>query len=396
MIKYFLIFLYSLSLFGDSKIISAFTDGYAEAEVKLFYYDSHKESTPDSYATSLGGYLKYTTDSKNPFFASLRFHTSNPVGNTLNPELTSLFNNDNNASALNVVSESFLAYQAKNRIMRVGNFMLKTPMMNVDTTRTVPWSYQGFTYTGTAIKDTKVQLNYISAIRSHTSDAYTDESASGRIGKSGITMLALHYSGIKGLSLKGYYYYAPELYSTFIAKAYYQFYADKETLLCLGAQYFNSGNGGEFAQTESRNGGDDINLLALRVLLDREDYSISLNYSNNFGISGIVKGYGGLAKVYTTSMVANGRGNYKPETWMLKSSYRLPLNTFESEVALTLTKTEVNDPRGDPFNAYYLHFKHYFNKETSIYLRYESIDFLNDKSDASYFRAIASYRFLAI
>ena len=377
-------------------MFSAFTNGHVEGEAKLFYYNSEKESGTDSYATSLGGSLKYTTDSKNKLFASLGFHTSNPVGTALNPLLTSLFNNEKNASTLTTISESFLAYQAKNRVIRVGNVRLKTPMMNDDTTRVVPWSYQGFTYTGTAIKDTKVQLNYIRSIRSYTSDKYTQNSASGSIGNSGLSMLALDYRGLKDFIIQGYYYYAPELYSTFVAKVDYQYHADKETLLCLGAQYFNSGEGGEYARTESRYGGDDINLIAFRVLLDREDYSISLNYSNNFGISGIVKGYGGLAKVYTTSMVANGRGNYKPETWMLKSTYKLPLNSYDSEVAFRLTDTKTNDSRGNSFNAYYFHFKHYFNKEASIYLRYEKLNYSSDKSDAAFFRAIASYRFAAL
>ena len=381
---------------GESEILSAFANGYVKGEAKLFYYNADRETSINFYATSLGGYLKYTTDSKNPLFASVRFDTSNQVGNALNPRLTSLFNNDKNTTSLNTISESFLAYQTKNRVIRVGNVMLKTPMMNDDTTRIVPWSYQGFTYTGTEINDVNIQLNYIRSIRSYTSDEYTKQSASGSIGNSGITMLALDYRGLKDLILQGYYYYAPELYSTFIVKIDYQYHADKETLLCLGAQYFNSGEGGEFARTESRNGGDDINLLAFRVLLDRENYSLSLNYSNNFGVSGIVKGYGGLAKVYTTSMVANGRGNYKPETWMFKSTYKLPLNSHDSEVAFRLTDTKVNDSRGDAFNAYYFHFKHHFSEEASIYLRYEHMDYSSDKGDATYFRAIASYRFVSI
>jgi hypothetical protein len=67
-----------------------------------------------------------------------------------------------------------------------------------------------------------------------------------------------------------------------------------------------------------------------------------LNYSQNFGISGIVKGYGGLAKVFTTSMIANGRGNYKPETWMLKTEYNLPYGKWgQSELAFTYTNTRV-------------------------------------------------------
>ena len=399
MIKYiFILTLLVISpslLLSDSKLSSAFANAYVEGELELFYYDIDRKSNY-AQASSLGGSLKYTTDTKFPLFASLGFHSANPIGKSHNPILTTMFNNDNNASVLNVVSESFLAYRAKKRILKLGNVRLKTPMMNDDTTRTVPWSYQGFTYTGTAIKDTKIQLNYISAIRSNTSPTYKKESASGKIGDSGISMLGVTNTSVEGLNLQAYYYYVPELYSTFISQIDYQFAIEKNTLLCFGLQYYKSGNGGKYVKTENRNGGDDIDLLALRINLDAKDFEASLNYSQNFGISGLVKGYGGLSKVYTSSMIANGRGNYKPETWMLKSSYNLPLGLYESEVAFRLTDTKTKDSRGNNFQAYYLHFKHYFTKEASVFLRYENLDFDNQKDDTSFFRAIFNYRFVMI
>jgi hypothetical protein len=246
--------------------------------------------------------------------------------------------------------------------------MLNTPMMNDDTTRIVPWSYQGAAYTGEAIPDTKVQLNYIRQIRSYTSDVYTKESASGEIG-SGITMLGIQYNGLDHIDLQSYYYYAPDLYSTFIAQADYKLILDKDNMICVGIQYFNSGNGGKYAETENKNGGDDIDLLAFKAGFHAEDWLVSLNYSQNFGISGIVKGYGGLAKVFTTSMIANGRGNYKP------------------------TNTRVKDSRGDDFDAYYMHWRHRFNVDTSLFVRFENMDYKNDKSDTKYLRVIAAYQF---
>lgn len=383
----------TLTLEADSKLQDAFSNANIDAQIKLFYYDITKETASDAYATALGGYLKYTTDTKNPLFASLRFHTSNPIGDSLNKTGTSLFNNNKNGESLTTISESFIAYKTKSRVMKLGNFMLKTPMMNDDTTRIVPWSYQGFAYTGESIKDVKVQLYYISAIRSFTSDTYKKESGSGEFGDSGISMLSFHYTGINGLKTQAFYYYAPELYSTFVGQADYEISVDKNTLFCVGIQYFNSGDGGKYAVKESANGGDDINLLAVRTSIDTQNWMLSLSYSQNFGLSGIVKGYGGLAKVYTTSMIANGRGNYKPETLMMQSTYNLPLGSHQSELGFRLTNTQVNDSRGDGFNAYYFHFKHYFTKEASIYLRYENLDYTNTKSDAAFFRAIVSYKF---
>jgi hypothetical protein len=388
----FLLFV-PLLLLGEFDLPQSLTQGSVEGQIKLFYYDIDKKTDEDSYATALGGYLKYSTDVNRTFYATVRFHTSQPVGSSLNREKTALFNSDRDGEQLTVNSEAYIGWRGSNRVLKVGNLMLNTPMMNDDTTRIVPWSYQGAAYTGEALPHTKVQLYHIGQIRSHTTDKYSKESASGQIG-SGITMLSIEYDGFEHFDLQGYYYYAPDLYSTFIAQADYKYVIDKNNMLCLNVQYFNSGNAGEFAETENKNGGDDIDLLALRVSYTAEEWIVSLNYSQNFGISGIVRGYGGLAKVFTTSMIANGRGNYKPETWMLKSEYTLPLTSWgESELALNLTHTRTNDSRGDDFDAVYLHFKQRFNIDTSLFIRYENMDYKGDKSDVNYFRVIAAYDF---
>ncbi len=380
-----------LLLLAESAITDAFEEGAVHGQIKLFSYDIDKASDEDAYANAVGGYLKYSTDTNRSIYGTVRFHTSQPVGYNKNREDTALFKD--NGDALTVNSEAYIGWRGRHRTLKMGNLMLNTPLMNDDRTRIVPWSYQGAAYTGEAIPDTKVQLNYIRQIRSYTSDEYTKESASGEIG-SGITMLGIEYDGIKNLDLQGYYYYVPDLYSTFTAQADYKVIIDEDNMICVSIQYFKSGNGGKYAQTENKNGGDDIDLVALKVGFDAEDWLVNLNYSQNFGISGIVKGYGGLAKVFTTSMIANGRGNYKPETWMLKTAYEFTVGSWgQSDVALTLTNTRVKDSRGDDFDAYYMHWKHRFNVETSLFVRFEDIDYKGDKSDAKYFRVIASYEF---
>jgi hypothetical protein len=382
-----------LLLAGESSFDNAFRNGTVHGEFKLFYYAIDKDQEADPHAFAAGGHLKLSTDTRQPLFAAVRFHTSQPVGGNHFPEKTALFNNDKGAEALNVNSEAYLGWNGKHRVLKVGNLMLNTPMMNDDTTRIVPWSYQGAAYTGEALPDTKVQLNYISKIRSHTSDSYKKESASGGIGERGVTMLGIHYKGFEHLALESYYYYAPDLYSTFIAQMDYKLLLDEENLFCASIQYFKSGNGGKYAQSDNRNGGDDIDLIAAKIGYFAEEWMVSLNYSRNYGISGIVKGYGGLAKVFTTSMIANGRGNYGPQTWMVKTRYDFPMTKWgESEIAFTYTHTRADDTRGDDFDAYYAHWKHRFNTDTSLYLRYEALDHHN-KSDAHYLRLITSYRF---
>jgi len=377
-----------------SSLAEAFSKGKVLGNITLFSFNIDKKNEENAYATSLGGFLKYTTDDTNPLFASVRFHQSSSIGGNKNKGATQLFNNDKNASNLTALSESFIAYRHKDGLIKAGKMMLNTPMMNDDTTRIVPWSYQGFTLTSESLSDTKLQLNYISAIRENTSGEYKKESASGKF-DDGITMLGLIYEGIDEFSMQSFYYHAPELYNTFIAQVDYQHVISNDFLLCLGTQYFKSSDGGKYNDTLSRNGGDDIDLLAFSAGVDGPKYSINLNYSQNYGLSGIVKGYGGLAKVYTTSMLANGRGNFKPETWMLKSRFDIdPFSYGQSELAIWLTNTRVHDNRGEDFDAFYSHIRHYFNTDTSIYLRFEAIDYHDTpKNDVNHLRLITSYDF---
>ena len=389
-----ILLLSSLHAQYSTPLSEAFTKGKVLGNITLFSYNIDREKEGNANATALGGFLKYTIDDTNPLFASVRFHQSSSIGEHQNKEATQLFNNDKNASNLTVISESFIAYKYKDHLFRVGNMMLNTPMMNDDITRIVPWSYQGVALTSEILTDTKLQLNYISAIRENTSDKYKKESASGKFDK-GISMLGVVYEGIEEFNIQSFYYYAPELYNTFIAQIDYQHVFNEDFLFCIGTQYFKSSNGGKYNDTLSRDGGDDIDLLALKTSIDGPKYNLALNYSQNFGLSGIVKGYGGLAKVYTTSMIANGRGNFKPETWMLKSRFDLdPFKYGQTELALWLTRTRVHDVRGNDFDAYYSHLRHYFNPDTSVYLRFESINYHNTQvNDTNHLRLITAYNF---
>ena len=395
--KFLIIILFltlGLNAENDTALSDAFTKGKFLGNITLFDYNVDKKNEKNAYATALGGFLKYSTDESNPLFASVRLHQSSPLGPNQNKILTQLFNNDRNASSLTALSEAFLAYRYKSRILKVGNMMLNTPMMNDDTTRIVPWSYQGAAFTSEPFADTKIQLYHITQIRKNTSDEYTKVSASGEFDH-GISMLGITYKGLNEITLQSYYYYAPELYNTFIAQMDYQHVVNEDYLFSYGVQYFQSSDGGKYNNSLSRNGGDDINLLAFRVGIDGPKYNVTLNYSQNYGLSGIVKGYGGLAKVFTTSMVANGRGNFKPETWMLTTHFDVdPFEYGKSEFAISLTNTRVHDERGDDFDAFYSHFRHYFDVHTSLYIRFEAIDYHDSlKNDVNYLRIIASYNF---
>ena len=371
----------------------AIQNGSVQGSLKLYYYDIHDAAGADSYAASLGGHLQYTTRNWHEMYVRVAAHSSNAVGPKLNPRATFLFNNDNDGKSFTALSESFLGYRRNQRVLKAGNFRLNTPMMNDDKSRVVPWSYRGVAFVSTPRQGFRMLLNHITHTRSYTSDQYTRASASGTI-ENGITMAGIQYDPVPELSLFGFYYHAPGLYDTGVMQVDYKYPVDEDLIFCMGAQYFKSGNGGRYAVTDSVRGGDDIDLIGLRASLETETINIALNYSRNYGISGMTKGYGGSAKVYTTSMIMSGRGNYKPEAWMVDLRYELPMTAWgHSELAAHYTTASVHDERGTPFDAYYAHLRHFINTDSSVYFRYETVDYSDTTPNADFFRIIASYEF---
>ena len=386
-----------------NSIEEAFTNGKVSGELKYFYHHIERAVSDNTFANALGGNLKYSTDTAMPIFATAAFHTSQPIfGRSDSQKGIALFEGDTD-DQLTAISEAYMGWHdSKNQII-VGDFRLDTPMMNDDTTRIVPFSYQGAAITSSQIPDIKVELNYITQIREMNSDDYSrdDIPGLGNIGNAGITMLGLTYSGISGLKLKSYYYYAPDYYSTFVAQSDYVYTIDESSRLLIGAQYFNSGNGGEFAPVATaNNGGPDIDLIAFQAGYVLDTWITTLNYSQNFGLSGIVRGYGGLAQVYTTSMLANGRGNNKPETWMLKTNYTLPATSWgKTDFGMHLTHTRTKELDGYDFDALYLHVKQNFTKNDYLFVRYETFDYKDKvgqskpKENLTAFRLILSHKF---
>lgn len=113
MFKFFISFLsvFTIVISAQTSIDRSILDGSVSGEVELFYYNIDKKIEENTYATALGGFFKYSTDTNNSFFASIRLHTSNPVAPSQNIVETNLFNNDKNGAALYAVSESFIAYR---------------------------------------------------------------------------------------------------------------------------------------------------------------------------------------------------------------------------------------------------------------------------------------------
>ena len=372
-----------LSLLDANSFDNAVKNGNATGNITLFYYNINKDNpVSDAYATALGGDLKYTTDSSKELFATISFHNSTPISKEKNKKSTSLFNNDNNAEALNVVGESFLGYKTKNSVIKAGNFLLNTPLLNKSSARIIPYSYQGVSYLVNNIFKSSIQLNYIDKIRAHTTDEYKDEAIDGNI-KDGITMFGFKHHPINPLDVHIFYYYVPTLYdSSFAQIDYKDNFINNNLLFCVGLQHYKTFNDKKHYK--------DVDLIGFRTGFFTDNLDITLNYTKNRGTS-TAKGYGGLSKIYTRSMISNGRGADKPKTWMLKADLDLEVIKKQStEFSLWLADIRSESKE---YRSYYAHIQHRPNSSMKIFLRYEFLDYKQNSLDVEYLRFITSYDF---
>lgn len=366
-------------------------------DIQLYTYAIGDEdpASEGAYATALGGTIGYRYRWNNNVGVNLDYSGSHALGPALHPERLHLFNNDIPSIHLNTIARANIFYSDQVTTARFGYQTLDTPLLNVDSTRIVPWSTESFTLSHIHENKVRAYLSFINRIRANTSHVYQKESASGAI-DSGLYIAALTYQPDNFHALETYFYLAPDLYNAFYTQ-YQNNHPLTDTLyLGFGIQYIKTFANGDSknADIQGVNGGQDADVIATQLSLDYGDFESSLAYSQNFGQSGINKGYGGLTKLYTTSMVSNGRKNYKPEAWMLKTAYQFSFNNYgSSDLAFWLLDTKHKDPLGNDFTSYYTHLRHFLNVDTSLFIRYEYVDYQKSLTDVDYFRIIMKYTF---
>ena len=137
-------------LAAQEKTTDGFTKMFKEAKVsgqlRAMYagYDQKKSGVRDSYATAIGGKLKYELAKLNGFNAGVAVYTSNDIpsasgdGNAHNSELSSSKGN------YTTIGEAYLNYTHKNFNFRAGRQKLDTPLADSDDTRMIQNSFEAY------------------------------------------------------------------------------------------------------------------------------------------------------------------------------------------------------------------------------------------------------------
>jgi len=126
-----------------------FEDGKVSGQIRVEYasYNQKQSSEPDTYATALGGILKYELAEFNGFSAAAAAYTAHDItplsgdGVKHNPELSS------SKGTFTEMSEAYVNYHYKDLNLRAGRQLLDTPLADSDDTRLIQNTFEAYVAT---------------------------------------------------------------------------------------------------------------------------------------------------------------------------------------------------------------------------------------------------------
>jgi len=122
-----------------------FTDGKVSGQIRSMYMEYNEKNSIDTYATALGGSLKYELAEFNGFSGGVAFITSNDInylsgeGQKRNTELSG------EDKSYTQVEEAYLSYRYDALSLKLGRQIIDTPLADSDDIRMIPNSFEAYT-----------------------------------------------------------------------------------------------------------------------------------------------------------------------------------------------------------------------------------------------------------
>ena len=236
--------------------LSMFTEGKVSGQIREFSLSrSIKLSAPgsDDYtrmAHAIGGHLKFETSPYEGFSFGTAFYTTNGFGLKSNKKDKrvdpSLLGNNNHSYAL--LGEAYLKFKYANTTFKGGRQKLSSPFAGTDDARMLPNLFEAVVLKNTDLADTTLQVGHLtkfaqgtfgrvygtggilgatagySAVDASTHAGEFENMGNYAVGKStdGVTFASATYTGIDGLKVQLWDYYAHDIMNAFYMGAFYK------------------------------------------------------------------------------------------------------------------------------------------------------------------------------
>jgi len=376
-----------VNAFGADDLAGMFKEGKASGQIRAFYidrdYDGYTNATSvHRNATAIGGYLKYETGAWNGLSLGTAFYTSNGLflkdkttsTGTDNPEVDPTLLGKSNESTT-YLGEAYVQYKNGNTTFKGGRQKLDTPMAGSDDARMLPNLFEAYVLSNTDVKDTTLIAAHVtkfaqgsfgrvynggvlsvtsgySLVDSKTHVGDFVDMGTYAIGENtgGVSVAAAIYSGVPGLKLQVWDYYAQDILNAVYAEANYGWSYASGVAPYVAAQWISERDVGSNSVATLNKVESDFVAAKLGVKVANFDLSAAVSHNSkdsDAAISGgTISPWGGMP-AYTQGMVT--RHQFMAGTDALKvaaaydwKDYGINLNTSVYYVEYDM----------DPLNGY--------------------------------------------
>lgn len=301
-----------------------FTDGKVNGQLKSMYADyDYENGDVGTYATAIGGTIKYELAEYNGFNAGAAFSISHDInaitGNDSerNSELSSL---DGSYTEL---TEAYINYTYQDLNIRVGRQIIDTPLADSDDIRMIANTFEAYivTYDLDGLELMAGNLQRWQGV-----DAGLDSAWDNKTGENGTWFGGISYAD--DIEFSAWYYHITKSINAFYIDAAYNFEINHHIKLHVAAQYLN--------EREVDNSGTEAEIYGFLTKLIAYDFGFHLAYNRSDKKSGkkSFSGFGG--GILFTNMdtmildeIADDRGvrstvagiSYHVERWRVLYAY---------------------------------------------------------------------------
>ncbi len=321
-----------LSATAADDFAGAFKEGKVSGQARAFYLNRDTSPGADRDGLAIGGYLKYETESLKGFSLGAAVYTTNKLDKKSDIAAkndTTLFgqNGDNET----YLGEAYLQYKYSNTMFKAGRQKLDTPLAGADDTRMLPNLFEAYVLSNTDIKDTTLIAAHVTKFAAGTfANAYdaggalgltsgysnVAGNATGHVGEftnmgewaigrenSGVSALGMAYSGIKGLKVQLWDYYAYDILNAIYTDATYGWSYASGIAPYVAVQYIHEDNVGDAYASKVQS---DFIAGKVGVKIDNFDLYGAVSHNSKDASSAINGGtitpWGGMP-AYTQGMV---------------------------------------------------------------------------------------------
>lgn len=334
-------------------LAETFKEGKVSGQIRAFFIDRDYLPGVQRDGLAVGGHLKYETGSLYGFSAGAAFYTTNKLDSKSSVAAkndTTLFGAKGNNETY--LGEAYLQYKNGNTSFKAGRQKLDTPLAGSDDVRMLPNLFEAYVLSNTDIKDTTLIAAHVSKFAAGTfANAYNYAGGTGdvlaltsgysgvpnatnsvgnftnmgayAVGQStnGVSVAAMIYSGIPGLKLQLWDYYAHDILNAIYGEVNYSWSYNSGAAPYVAAQYIKESDVGNSYALKVNS---DFSAAKAGVKIANFDLYGAISYNskdaNAAANGGTISLWGGMP-AYTQGMVTRHQFMAGTNTWKLSGNY---------------------------------------------------------------------------